>query len=758
MADQSVQVTYSEEFDSLVEILSKVDKPGDYYAAGTLEMPMPSLSIEGVGLLSFPVPAAQARELIAKAAERAPYGRGEQTLVDESVRKVWQIPPQKIKLSGKGWSTHFDSMVEQVARELGCHGVTVSAEFYKLLVYDEDGFFLSHRDSEKTGGMFGTLVVVLPSAHEGGKLHIRHGSREVELDLSGTEAAEVRYAAFYADCEHEVRPITQGYRVCLIYNLIQKPGAKPVVLSTPDDRQAVAACARELEEWTKRDDAPEKIVYLLEHHYTQAALSLASLKNGDAARALVLRKAAEQSGCAFHLGLVHIEEFGSAEYSGGWDDDDDEENYEVYEVCDGSWFIDQWRNGRDEPMDFGEIPLGVDELLPPGALDDEEPDESHFSEATGNEGGSFERTYLRAALVLWPQSDFDAICVSAGTKPALARFGQLVDEGALEAARRFARLIISHWRAGRDVSDLLSLFLRHAVRSGDADLIEDIARSLLPEYYDGGQNEALAESSRVLGPERSATRFQELFSRHGKLRPTSCLGLWLRLAQETAHQPEFGRMLELTATTVLGHFPACRRESPLPEPGSDSYELPKPVAMAPELVVDLLGTLHRLGLSALAFKAVWGMSENTEVFCPEATLVPALEKMKAGARPSDPLVFMRLWGHASAYFRARTKQPPAPPQDWSQPATIGCKCADCRMLQDFIRDPVPQTFCFAVRKDRRQHLHEQIERASLDMTHVTERKGKPQTLVCSKTRATYDRACERYKLDLNLIRRLNAMA
>jgi hypothetical protein len=52
-----------------------------------------------------------------------------------------------------------------------------------------------------------------------------------------------------------------------------------------------------------------------------------------------------------------------------------------------------------------------------------------------------------------------------------------------------------------------------------------------------------------------------------------------------------------------------------------------------------------------------------------------------------------------------------------------------------------------VRKDRRQHLHGQIEHRGLDMTHVTERKGSPQTLVCTKTRRTYQRQCRQHKAD-----------
>ena len=65
---------------------------------------------------------------------------------------------------------------------------------------------------------------------------------------------------------------------------------------------------------------------------------------------------------------------------------------------------------------------------------------------------------------------------------------------------------------------------------------------------------------------------------------------------------------------------------------------------------------------------------------------------------------------------------------------LSCTCADCRELQAFTLDPAEQGHRFRVRKERRQHLRQKIERHSLDMTHVTDRTGSPQTLVCTKDR------------------------
>jgi hypothetical protein len=107
----------------------------------------------------------------------------------------------------------FHQIMSTVIAGLGCSGMDLSATLYKLLVYETDGLFRPHRDTEKTDGMFGILVVVLPSAHSGGELIIRHGTREVSVNLSTPDISALRFAAFYADCEHEVRPITHGSRL-----------------------------------------------------------------------------------------------------------------------------------------------------------------------------------------------------------------------------------------------------------------------------------------------------------------------------------------------------------------------------------------------------------------------------------------------------------------------------------------------------------------------------------------------------------------
>jgi hypothetical protein len=79
-------------------------------------------------------------------------------------------------------------------------------------------------------------------------------------------------------------------------------------------------------------------------------------------------------------------------------------------------------------------------------------------------------------------------------------------------------------------------------------------------------------------------------------------------------------------------------------------------------------------------------------------------------------------------------------------------------LRAFAHDPVEQVHRFRLRKDRRQHLHRIIESHGLDMTHETERKGSPQTLVCTKTRQSYRRRCEQYRKDISALETLAQQA
>ena len=140
-------------------LLQTIDRPGEYWMQDRLLVPMPRVEVEG------------ARSLAA-VAEPAPYGRGEQTLVDSSVRACRQIDAVQVRITGGVWRDTLAEVVAQAAAGLGCPREHTSAQLYKLLVYEPGGFFAPHRDTEKVDGMVATLVVSLPVVGAGGELVI----------------------------------------------------------------------------------------------------------------------------------------------------------------------------------------------------------------------------------------------------------------------------------------------------------------------------------------------------------------------------------------------------------------------------------------------------------------------------------------------------------------------------------------------------------------------------------------------------------
>ncbi|MGB0847115.1 MAG: 2OG-Fe(II) oxygenase, partial [Thiolinea sp.] len=167
----------------MFEILNSINRSADFYACQSSKAFFPELQIEGLGELALPLCDAQAEQLI-QLCSRAPYGKGTQTLVDESVRKVWELDSSKISSGNQAWQRFIKRILRHYEEVLDLQGQTLIAHPYKLLLYDAGSFFLSHQDSEKEDGMVATLVITLPSAHEGGELTIRHRNQSVSIDFS----------------------------------------------------------------------------------------------------------------------------------------------------------------------------------------------------------------------------------------------------------------------------------------------------------------------------------------------------------------------------------------------------------------------------------------------------------------------------------------------------------------------------------------------------------------------------------------------
>ncbi|KAG7383038.1 hypothetical protein PHYBOEH_010100 [Phytophthora boehmeriae] len=201
---------------------------GEYSFGGRTEQlpPVPGLFVKNVGPISVPLSEESAQKLIAMC-EISPFGRKLETLVDENVRKSWQLESNQVELKNPMWQKGIEELTTEIADRLGYKGVSLKCVLYKLLVYGEGGHFTKHKDTEKEDGMIATLVIQPPSMHEGGDLVVfRDTSTEYRHDFGkkdGTASFVTHYAVHYADAEHALEEVTKGYRLALVYSICLPP-------------------------------------------------------------------------------------------------------------------------------------------------------------------------------------------------------------------------------------------------------------------------------------------------------------------------------------------------------------------------------------------------------------------------------------------------------------------------------------------------------------------------------------------------------
>ncbi len=302
-----------------------------------------------------------------------------------------------------------------------------------MLIYEKGQFFHAHQDSEKEDGMVATLVVALPCAHTGGSLVVDHAGVKKRVHTSRAANDKLTCIAFYADCHHEIKPVTSGYRVVLTYNLILKGTTWEVVI--PANDAAVTPLTQALRDYfDQRVDevharastsgivpTPPKWVYLLDHQYTEKSLSWRQLKNGDRLKADIIAQAAAELGLERYIALADIQEIWDCEADYDdcyyrsrrryryYDYEDEapsgEEDYQLLDLIDSNMSLRHWVANNQEPADFSGLRIRDNEVCWTKTTDQFDPFSSEYEGWMGNYGNTLERWYHRAAIVLWRKED-----------------------------------------------------------------------------------------------------------------------------------------------------------------------------------------------------------------------------------------------------------------------------------------------------------------------------------------------------------------
>ncbi len=723
---------------------------------------LPGLEVAGLGPVALPLTVNTAKELIGHG-HQAPYGKGTKTVVDTKVRKVWELDPGQFELLNPEWPGCVDRITDAVREHLGLKEQILDAQLYKLLIYEKGGFFLPHKDGEKVDRMVATLVVGLPSKHTGGELLVRHAGAEsvIRFDDPAQQYA-VQYAAFYADCEHEVKPLQSGYRLCLVYNLVLS-GTDQEKLQAPNFAVQTSQLTALLEQW-KASKQTEKLAFGLSYEYSEGGLSPENLKGEDRTLAEVITCAAEEAECRATIGLLTLWESGSAtsdgddeydrhsRYSRHYDDEEDDSDgdgvYTMLDVDDFSLTASDWVGLDGTRPSFGSLSFDEKEIVSQRPIQQTNPEEE-FEGYTGNAGMTLQRWYRQAVVAIWPNESHYRVICNAGTGPSVSELCRMADQihGLSGDEKRLHRIecrsfgvaILSTWKSG--YADIIG-----AKRVSAADLILKAlsrigSRGLVQRYL-----------QRIAPTEPLLTDVHRLSRLCGRFGWSACDAGLLAIFEQK--EP---RRLNRNATllhALCRHPDTDRAKLAICEKLTDMM-LQAVFTWAMQIKFDhwddrnvkaanLLRHLFKsqciLDDDGRLARTLELIQQLNEKFDPVAVQIPVARELLpflTKYRPTNTREVENWLNSLQILLEQRTAEEPEPPADFARGAVLLCTCANCKSINKFLEASSEKEFSFRARQDLRSHVEHNIRQYKADLSTVTIRKGSPQTLLCTKTNASW---------------------
>ena len=753
--------------NEIAELLEQIAPPGSFAVESSAPVDALRIEVEGVGPLDLPLSPRTVSKL-RDVAKPSRYGLRERTVYDTRVRDSREIARRRIRIDAARWNAALIPLLGEMRVRLGlADGVVLKAELHNMLLYERGQFFVSHQDSEKTDGMLGTLVVTLPSAFRGGELKVeQHGQI---MAFRGSRTA-LHLVAFYADCRHEVRPVTSGARVVLTYNLLTKGVAEtmPVRVEPRTLDALVEALQRHFVtpipgKFGSEAAAPDRFVYLFDQEYTARGLRWDLLKGADAARATALRTAAERLDCEVFLAQADVHETWECEsgpadwsssrrsYRDDWDDFEDHDDFDggadddepiLSDLIDSDIELRNWVGpGSKKPA--GIAPAVRDEELcytRPSA--EMSLFQSEYTGYMGNWGNTLDRWYHRAAVVLWPRERTFVIRARASASWALKEIVRTLRRGKREDARRQMESLLPFWNHSVRFAaeSLMPDALRAAAGVADPILASTLLSPLLLDTFDV---EAASLFEPLLG--QFGLQWSEGVLAAFQIPRDDARRIWLAMlpsiCEELSEAGDAGWTLARGLASsqwqwIEGELREAERD---PSPSNAGVRLN---ALVPPL------------LSVLRSTALIGAYDLQE------SIVEQLAATRTERREDFLLALLRgtpkrdadvalalgpLRDLCAESLTARLSAPPREAGDWSIPTELACRCERCRTLHAFLLSRERRVFEWPLAKEHRAHVHQTIEHYELPLDHQTRRTGRPYSLVLAKRDALFKHEAARRK-------------
>ncbi len=762
--------------DYFSDILGNIKPQGEFCTR--LNIPLGDLHIgtKGGDTLKFPLTAKQVKALI-KQAKPAQFGWKEKTLQDTKVRDTWEISKSKINIDKRQWNKSFNPLLDSIKVNLGlAENAKLSAQLHNLLIYESGQFFQPHQDSEKAEGMVATLVIILPSAHKGGALYIDHAGEKKSIQTSRAALDKLTCVAFYADCHHEVKPLTEGYRVALTYNLVLK-NAEDAYLSVNADAE-VNTLVSALDQYFTDCDAeaierkqkypnsgltpkPPKWVYLLDHQYTQKSLNRSHLKNGDRIRVSSIEQAAATLNLDMFMALAEVQEMWQAESDYeeyGYrsrrgrryfcDDEEtegsDKEEYRLIDLIDCGFELTHWVDQTGKPYTGDKLSISNHEVCWTKANDTFDPFYAEYEGYMGNYGNTLDRWYHRAAVILYRKNDRYAMMCDTNPDLLVKELIALAKKTATrEEAQNRVTSILPYWHlAQRSVyADLDNKWIKSVFTLASLMESPSLAKSLVEPLGLASLNTKTAQVFVDCQLARDVSWcidvLQAWIDKDGGRYNTKQINdfepLIKQLHQKLAVPVPILDWLFDYQYRALKHTHARRVEQDTP------VQLKKDQPRRVEDFRELLAACVINDKQILHQKVVKYLKSNALLYVPLA-LADILYPLDKHELHDVTWGYQVLFNYIYDELTHELQTPLRKKSDWSITDNVSCQCADCQVLSEYLKSSEMKEKVWPLASARRQHIHRMIDGMGVPVTHVTQKQGSPYKLVLKKTDGLYNQA------------------
>lgn len=737
---------------AIIQALSKIapnqggkeashQRDAHFVSQGSFPVHALAVDVQGFGPLPAFLQGDEVARLSAQASAAA-FGLREKTLLDTTVRDTAEIKASALKLSG--WEALWPTIESTLQTEMGLGGVALQAHLHNALLYGPGQFFKMHQDTEKLPDMVLTLVLVWPCAHLGGHLVVHQREKAQRFASEHLHTDRIQWFAFYADCQHEVKPVKEGHRVVLTFNVVLRQEAtrvsaqhSPALLSAL--KRYFAADAGEM--------STDRLVIYLDHQYSEKGLSWSLLKGADRARAEALRSAAETMDLSVYLALAEIHESWTATPGGegGRRARYQSSEPEPDELIDDSTVLNHWVGSDDAHKRLGELLVQDHQIDWTRETEDEDLVNSEYEGYMGNYGETLDYWYRRAAVVLWPKAselmqqfelDFEKALRTLVKLSRQPRQAAQVQSTVKAVKSRLVRL------TGEDVERFTNQCELAACLS-DESLALDLMAEVSPWAMTTDHGKGLLM----------------LLQAHGESFCTALISRWRsahpleRVANSLLHEWHYsadsvqtkGRQLgfsELVKTLQSSGFPL----EGLAELAQDRLRLwqqletmwpkrsPQTRQRAWVWRCQWMADLIRCGLTlpnTLMASEVVQRLEQGRVTPEPALLSPLL--LELGHEPQAVPGWSALRAQVLAALDAQLAQDLPAADDWAmQVPDMPCQCADCQQVMAFLRQKDTAQVTLAMAEHRRDHLSTEFGQAGLALSFEVVRQGSPYKLVIKK--------------------------